>query len=1051
MRTEGYLRHESLARVARGARDLFSLLQSTRTGLKVIPVTASPAVRFQPSVTRVSALASCSRWSKLVIALIAAGGSATATQLQIEKHPDKLTLAWSTNVERHISVESTSLLPGTWTPRMESVSESGELRRMDVAPADSVKFFRLYDPLFAADAARGGALYDSYWPVTGATVPTGNHPLWASRPDLITNPRTGPDTFRCKECHGWDYQGVNGAYGGGSHRTGIGGIFGTTKTAPQLLDLLKNHHGYGDLGLSDAEIEHLVKFVMQAQVDTTAIIETNKTFKGNALRGETLYKHGMGSNVGCVVCHGSDGLAPPPGYPGFVEYPGKIADENPWEFQHKVRFGHPGTDMPSAWAGGASLQDVADVAAYAQTLPVAHAPGDAARGGVLYDSYWAVIGAPAPTGNHPLWASRPDLVTNPRTGPDTFRCKECHGWDYKGVNGAYGSGSHRTGIAGIFGTTKSEAELTDLLKNHHGYTALGLSDGEIEHLVKFVRQAQVDTTAIIETNRTFKGSVVRGETLYKNGMGSNVGCVVCHGSDGLAPPPGYPGFVEYPGKIANENPWEFQHKVRFGHPGTAMPSAWAGGASLQDVADVAAYCQTLPIAPTPGDAARGGALYDSYWPVIGAPAPTGNHPLWASRPDLVTNPRTGPDTFRCKECHGWDYKGVNGAYGSGSHRTGIGGIFGTTKSEAELTDLLKNHHGYTALGLSDGEIENLVKFVRQAQVDTTAIIETNRTFKGNVVRGETLYKNGMGSNVGCVVCHGSDGLAAPPGYPGFVEYPGKIANENPWEFQHKVRFGHPGTPMPSAWAGGASLQDVADVAAYYQTLPIAPTPGDAARGGALYDSYWPVIGAPAPTGNHPLWASRPDLVTNPRTGPDTFRCKECHGWDYKGVNGAYGSGSHRTGIGGVFGTTKTEGELTELLKDHHGYTALGLNDAEIEHLVKFVRQAQIDTTAIIETNKTFKGNVARGETLYKNGMGSNVGCATCHGDDGLTPPPGYPAFVEYPGKIANENPWEFQHKVRFGHPGTPMPSAWAGGASSQDVADVSAYCQTLPIAPAPGP
>jgi len=30
-------------------------------------------------------------------------------------------------------------------------------------------------------------------------------------------------------------------------------------------------------------------------------------------------------------------------------------------------------------------------------------------------------------------ASRHDPESNPRTGADTWRCKECHGWDYKGV------------------------------------------------------------------------------------------------------------------------------------------------------------------------------------------------------------------------------------------------------------------------------------------------------------------------------------------------------------------------------------------------------------------------------------------------------------------------------------------------------------------------------------------------------------------------------------------------------------------------------------------
>ena len=96
-----------------------------------------------------------------------------------------------------------------------------------------------------ADAARGGALYDKWWKVAGvtATEPTGDHPLWASRPDMQSNTRIGSVTWRCKECHGWDYKGVDGAYSSGSHRTGFAGIFGTTQSSQGAFDLIKTDHG----------------------------------------------------------------------------------------------------------------------------------------------------------------------------------------------------------------------------------------------------------------------------------------------------------------------------------------------------------------------------------------------------------------------------------------------------------------------------------------------------------------------------------------------------------------------------------------------------------------------------------------------------------------------------------------------------------------------------------------------------------------------------------------------------------------------------------------
>lgn len=225
-----------------------------------------------------------------------------------------------------------------------------------------------------ADAARGGALYDAWWNVAGVTAaePTGDHPLWATRPDTTSNTRTGPDTWRCKECHGWDYKGVDGAYGGGSHRTGFAGIYGTTLSAQQTFDLIKSGHGFGAAGLTDDDIWDLAKFVLEGQIDTDTIIDAGGAFNGNESAGQMLYDSGIGTNVACAACHGADGLFIPPGAPvTFEDFVGLLANDNPWEFQHKVRFGQPGSAMPGSVAGGGTTDDVADLGAYAQTLPQA--------------------------------------------------------------------------------------------------------------------------------------------------------------------------------------------------------------------------------------------------------------------------------------------------------------------------------------------------------------------------------------------------------------------------------------------------------------------------------------------------------------------------------------------------------------------------------------------------------------------------------------------------------------------------------------------------------
>ena len=92
-------------------------------------------------------------------------------------------------------------------------------------------------------------------------------------------------------------------------------------------------------------------------------------------------------------------------------------------------------DEPTAEATEEPADEVAEE-------PAVELFGDPIRGGLLYDKWWKPVGADAPEDDHPLWATQ---STNERSGGDTWRCKECHGWDYQGADGAYGDGSHFTG------------------------------------------------------------------------------------------------------------------------------------------------------------------------------------------------------------------------------------------------------------------------------------------------------------------------------------------------------------------------------------------------------------------------------------------------------------------------------------------------------------------------------------------------------------------------------------------------------------------------------
>jgi thiosulfate dehydrogenase len=91
-----------------------------------------------------------------------------------------------------------------------------------------------------------------------------------------------------------------------------------------------------------------------------------------------------------------------------------------------------------------------------------------ARGGKLYDKWYKVIDVKAPKAAHPLYPSDKKYAKKPGTN---WRCKECHGWDYRGVDGAYASGSHNTGIKGVAGMKGADpAKVVAILKGaDHGY------------------------------------------------------------------------------------------------------------------------------------------------------------------------------------------------------------------------------------------------------------------------------------------------------------------------------------------------------------------------------------------------------------------------------------------------------------------------------------------------------------------------------------------------------------------------------------------------------
>lgn len=230
------------------------------------------------------------------------------------------------------------------------------------------------------------------------------------------------------------------------------------------------------------------------------------------------------------------------------------------------------------------------------------------------------------------------------------------------------------------------------------------------------------------------------------------------------------------------------------------------------------------------------------------------------------------------------------------------------------------------------------------------------------------------------------------------------------------------------------------------------TDGDPIRGGRLYDRWWSQAAVSEPVVDHPLWQFRPDQVSNNASAGATWRCTECHGWDYKGVDGQYATGDHRTGFGGILGSTMDAGDMFQLLKDPpsnggnpgilngHDFGTV-IADNYINDLVAFVLLGTVDDQDFIDTpSKIFLGNPIAGQQNYESG-GTISQCGSCHGPQGADINFGTVLNPRYLGTVATDDPWEFFHRARMGFPGTPMQGWLANGGTDQGAADIGRYAQ----------
>jgi len=232
---------------------------------------------------------------------------------------------------------------------------------------------------------------------------------------------------------------------------------------------------------------------------------------------------------------------------------------------------------------------------------------------------------------------------------------------------------------------------------------------------------------------------------------------------------------------------------------------------------------------TNGDPIRGGRLYDQWWSVLGIPPPESDHPLWSSRPDVVSNSAGGAATWRCVECHGWDYQGVNGQYGTGPHRTGFRGVLGSEMNAEVIRQLLStppekgknpSGHGYGGY-LNADDLNDLVAFLLSGAIGTDVLIDPiSGQFQGDPVNGAADYAL-VGSAYQCLKCHGADGTYIDFGTKESPSYLGTVAHEDPWRFLHRTRMGTPNGAMLGWLQNEGDDQSAADIGKYVQaTFPI---------------------------------------------------------------------------------------------------------------------------------------------------------------------------------------------------------------------------------------
>jgi mono/diheme cytochrome c family protein len=183
----------------------------------------------------------------------------------------------------------------------------------------------------------------------------------------------------------------------------------------------------------------------------------------------------------------------------------------------------------------------------------------------------------------------------------------------------------------------------------------------------------------------------------------------------------------------------------------------------------------------------GGQLYSDWPQVMLFRGPFAKHPLWTGSPSAINT-----ETWRCVNCHGWDYRGgegVGGDLGVIPKVPGLRHLVGADRRTV-ADGITKGDHGFAANQLSADALRFLVDFLIEGQRAVVDLAEKARRSGADAGAGAARYANI------CRVCHGPNGARLNLGSERFPATLPTLARTKPWKFLHGVRFGHAGV-MPS--------------------------------------------------------------------------------------------------------------------------------------------------------------------------------------------------------------------------------------------------------------